>query len=430
MRRLYTVLLYLLTPFILCRLYWKGRRLPAYRKRLSERFMVGAMNHQPVDVWIHAVSLGEVVAVTPLATALVDKHYRVLITTITPTGSERVRTCFGERVLHQYLPYDLPLILRRFYRAYQPDVGIIMETELWPNLIYEAQRIKLPLLLANARISNRAYKQYQKAAFVFKPVLKQLTAIFAQSMEDANRFKLLGAPSERVSVLGNMKFDLHIDVNNKTLFQHFKERWGQTRPVMIAASTHEHEEEQLLAGFKRLQKTIPDMLLVIAPRHPERFQEVHKLSKLHFNTGLRSEPEGISQAVEVVILDTLGELLGFYQISDYAFVGGSLVPVGGHNVLEAIALNIPVMTGPHMQNSKAICQELCAAGAMRIANNMDELVSDVIQLHNNQDLREKQINNANAVLAANQGCLERYLKEVEHVLSEKRRLNEKAVDKP
>lgn len=419
MRRLYTALLYLLIPFILWRLYWKGRRLPAYRKRILERFMMGQMSHQPVDIWIHAVSLGEVVAVTPLITALLNKHYRVLITTMTPTGSERVRKHFGEQVLHQYLPYDLPLILRRFYRAYQPDVGIIMETELWPNLIYEARRIKLPMLLANARISNRAYKQYQKTAFVFKPVLNQLTAIFAQSLEDANRFKVLGASSERVSVLGNMKFDLQIDVHNKELFKHFKEMWGQTRPVMIAASTHANEEKQLLEGFKQLQKTIPDMLLLIAPRHPERFQEVYQLSKAaHFNTGLRSEPEGITKNMEVVILDSLGELIGFYHVSDYAFVGGSLVPVGGHNVLEAIALKVPVITGPHMQNSKTICQELSVAGAMQIAHNIDELVANVIQLHKNHNLREQQIKNASAVLTANQGCLERYLQEVEkHLLS-------------
>ena len=243
---IYTAFIYVIAPFIVLRLLWKSRRLSDYRRRLSERFACHVVPTQ-VDVWIHAVSLGEVVAVTPLIHACLAKQWRVLVTTMTPTGSQQVTKQFSSRVVHQYVPYDLPWALRRFFKAYKPRLGIIMETELWPNLIDQAFRSKLPLLLINARISDRAFQQYQKISFFLKPVLNQFAAVLAQSETDAKKFIALGAPESLVSVAGNMKFDMPIAAETK-LFLSFRDKWGSDRPVVIAASTHEDEEGQSSSG--------------------------------------------------------------------------------------------------------------------------------------------------------------------------------------
>ena len=409
-RHIYTILLYLLTPFILLRLYWKGRRLPAYRQRIGERFSLGKIASPEVDVWLHAVSLGEVVAATPLIDALLTKQLRVLVTTMTPTGSQQVMTRFGQRVAHQYIPYDLPCALRRFFNTINAKVGVIMETELWPNLIDQAIKAHVPLLLINARISDKAFQSYEKARFFFKPVLAQFMDIFAQSEADAQRFITLGAPADRVHALGNMKFDLQIQVSNSACFEQLKTTWGAQRPVLMAASTHDDEENQLLTRLTQLKTAIPDLILLIAPRHPERFKTVYELSQRQgFETGLRSHPETINTAVDVVILDSLGELLGFYQISDYAFVGGSLVPIGGHNVLEPIAMQVPVFCGPFMQNSKSICADLCTAGALQLVDDVDALCKAITTMYRDSALRVRQVNNATAVLEANRGSVERCL---------------------
>ena len=411
LRSVYTFLLYLLTPFILFRLYWKGRRLKEYRCRIAERFSLTPM--QPTDVWLHAVSLGEVVAATPLIEALLAKRWRVLITTMTPTGSQQVIARFGARVAHQYLPYDLPWALRRFFRAIDARLGIIMETELWPNLIEFATREKVPMILMNARISDKAFSSYKRTRFFFKPVLSKFKAILAQSELDAARFVKLGAAKRRVHAIGNMKFDLQIQSVSRIQVETFKIKWGSERPVFIVASTHDDEENQLLTRLKQLKSVIPNVLVIIAPRHPERFKAVYDLCcQLGLNTALRSEPESISNLIDVIVLDSLGELLSFYETSDYAFVGGSLVPVGGHNVLEPIAMQVPVFTGPFMMNSKAICAELLAAKAMQSFDNVDALYAAIIRLHRNPSQRIEQIKNANAVLALNKGTVARSMKVV------------------
>lgn len=417
MRYIYTFFIYLLAPFIVLRLYWKSRRLPAYRKRIKERFFLGLHVSNPVDVWVHGVSLGEVVAATPLIDALLAKQWRVLITTMTPTGSQHVLKRFGEKVAHQYIPYDLPWCLRRFFKAYQPRLGIIMETELWPNVITEASRMKIPLMLVNARISDKAFKSYEKVDFMFKPLLNKFTAILAQSELDAKRFMALGASNALVQVAGNMKFDLQLKLSINDTFQQLKETWGKERIVLIAASTHDDEEKQLLSRLNQLKEAIPGLLLLFAPRHPERFQDVYKMSQgLGFNTGLRSQPSTIGIDNDVIVADTLGELLHFYQLSDYAFVGGSLVPIGGHNVLEPIAVKVPVFCGPYMNNSKSICEELCTAKAMVMVQNADEFVTVLAEMNRNQGLRQQQIKNASAVMETNKGTVTRCMEKIEAVL--------------
>lgn len=416
-RRLYTCFLYLLVPFILARLYWKGRSNPGYSQRIAERFSLGKELPQSVDIWLHAVSLGEVVAATPLIEQLLAKQYRMLVTTMTPSGSQHVSTKFGTRVQHQYLPYDLPWCLKRFFKRLNARVGIIMETELWPNLIYEAKKANLQMALVNARLSDKGYQQYQKTGQLFKPVLNQFTFIGAQSELDANRYLSLGASKKIVSILGNMKFDLIHPGSMLDRFSMFKDAWGNQRPVFIAASTHDDEESQLLSRLKKLQQAIPSVILLIAPRRPERFQEVFTLcQRMGFKTALRSKPDSITPDADVVVLDSLGELLGFFQLSDYAFVGGSLIPIGGHNVLEPIAMGIPAFCGPFMQNSKTICNDLKTAKALQWANDADDLIDRLIDMHQHPMQRAEQIANATAVLKSNQGTVVKYVGEIEKLL--------------
>lgn len=417
MRLIYSFLMYLLTPYILFRLWWKGRKLPGYRARISERFSLGVSDNKPVDIWVHAVSLGEVIAATPLIDAMLDKKWSVLVTTMTPTGSERVSARFGDKVAHRYVPYDLPGVLRRFFKQTQPRVGVIMETELWPNLIYQAHSAKVPLLLANARLSERSLKGYMKLKFLFKPVLNQFSAILAQSNDDAKRFIALGANNDLVQVLGNMKFDLQTNTIDTAKFKEIKNHWGADRIAVIAASTHDDEESRILAQLRRLQQAIPNVVLLIAPRHPERFQTVYQLSvQAGFNTGLRSNLDMVSAANEVVVLDCLGELLGLFQISDYAFVGGSLVPVGGHNVLEPIAMNVPVLSGNQVHNFKTICNDLKEAEAIRIVSQADELIDAIIKLHQDKESQALMVKNATAVLESNKGSVVKHLQKIELAL--------------
>ncbi|HHF7345084.1 TPA: lipid IV(A) 3-deoxy-D-manno-octulosonic acid transferase [Legionella feeleii] len=418
MRHVYSFLMYLMTPYMLLRLWWKGRQLPAYRQRILERFVLNDREDIQVDIWVHAVSLGEVIAATPLIDALLAKQWTILVTTMTPTGAERVKARFGEKVIHQYMPYDLPGVTKRFFKRTKARVGLIVETELWPNIIHYAYKAQMDLFLVNARLSERSYQGYRKVKFLFKPVLNQFNAILAQSEDDAKRFRALGAVASKVIVLGNMKFDLQTQNINTELFLELKARWGAERVVVMVASTHEDEEELVLSRLKKLQAAIDNMILLIAPRHPERFQKVHQLSvQLGFNTGLRSQKETLSKENEVVILDCLGELLGFYQISDYAFVGGSLVPVGGHNVLEPIAMQVPVLSGTQVHNFKTICRDLQEAQAIELVENADILIERIIALHQDGNRKRNLVANATMVLEANKGAVARYVAKAQSILN-------------
>lgn len=414
MRLVYSFFMYLMTPYLLLRLWWKSRRLPAYRHRILERFCLVKPQVNQVDVWVHAVSLGEVIAAIPLIDAMLDKGWSVLVTTMTPTGSERVKGRFGDKVAHHYVPYDLPDVVKRFYKQVKPRVGVIMETELWPNLIYYAHRANVPLFLANARLSERSFKGYERVRFLFKPVLELFAAILVQAEEDGNRFIALGAQKDQVAVLGNVKFDLQTNTIDITKFKELKKAWGEERVTFIAASTHDDEETQILSQLKHLQQHIPGMILLIAPRHPERFQKVYQLcQQAGLNTGLRSNPSTLSPQNEVVVLDSLGELLGMYMISDFAFVGGSFVPVGGHNVLEPIAMHVPVLSGMQVHNFKAICSDLERANAIKLVSDARELADTIIQLYQTPELKQQMVHRANLVLEQNKGSVLKHLQRIE-----------------
>lgn len=415
MRRLYTIFMYCLVPYIILRLFWKSRQLPAYRQRINERFSLGSPLPTRVDVWLHAVSLGEAVAATPLIERMLANNLSVLVTTMTPTGSQHVTTRFKSRVAHQYIPYDLPWCIRRFFKRVQPRIGIIMETELWPNLIYYANVAQIPLVLVNARLSDHAFAKYKKIRRLLRPIVTLFTWIGAQSELDAERYREMGASDTQLAMMGNMKFDLSVAATKDLSV--LKAQWGNERPVWIAASTHDDEETQLLAHFQRMKDAIPGIILLIAPRRPERFQTVYTLVQQQgWRTGLRSQPETIDQNVEVIVLDSMGELMSFYGISDYAFVGASLVPIGGHNVLEPIAMAVPVSCGPYMQNAKSICMELCAHQALYQGRSAADLADNVIALYQHPEQRQQQVARATQVLEANRGAVERYWLKIEEVL--------------
>ncbi|NDH67198.1 MAG: 3-deoxy-D-manno-octulosonic acid transferase [Gammaproteobacteria bacterium] len=415
MRKIYTFVMYLLVPVVLLRLLWKGRRSPAYRHRISERFSLRKL--APADVWVHAVSMGEVVAVTPLVECLLAQNLRVLMTTMTPTGSQQILTRFKSKVAHQYIPYDLPQCFRRFFKQVKPKIGIIMETELWPNMVYEAQSAGVPMVLANARLSDKAYVQYHRLRWFFAPMLAKFSLIGTQSVLDSHRYQALGAPSSKIMMLGNMKFDLSYPQSNQSDLDGLQTAWGLHRPVWIAASTHEDEEAQLLAQFSRIKQAIPEILLVFAPRRPERFQAVYAMVQQQgWNTGLRSQMHTLQPDNDVVVLDSMGELLQCYRLSDYVFVGGSLVPIGGHNVLEPIAMQVPVFCGPFMQNSKSVCDELVKHQALQICTSAEDIADKLIALYQNPAKRAQQIEHASAVLRTNSGAVARYSGKIEELL--------------
>ncbi len=417
MRGIYSLLMYLLSPYLLVRLWWKGKKLPAYRERIFERFCWDHIEEMQIDVWLHAVSLGEVIAATPLIEAMLQKKWTILVTTMTPTGAAQIKAKFGDKVAHRYIPYDLYDAVKRFFTKVKPKVGVIMETELWPNLIAEAHAAHIPLFLANARLSERSLIGYKRFKFFFKPILNQFTGILAQSAEDAERFLLLGAETNKVFVLGNMKFDLPTNSFDQSKFQELKNHWGNDRPIVIIASTHDNEELRILGELKRLQAAIPQMILLIAPRHPERFQPVYQLCiQQGFNTGLRSKIESLSPSNEVVVLDCLGELLGLYHISNYAFVGGSLVPVGGHNVLEPIAMQVPVFSGNQVHNFKTICRDLEEAKAIVLVPDVKELIDSIIHLSRHEEEKMAMIARATQVLESNKGSVLKHLNTINEAM--------------
>lgn len=418
MRYLYSFLMYLLLPYFLLRLWWKGKKMPAYRERIAERFCWDASVPEDFDIWIHAVSLGEVIAVTPLIEALLKKNKRLLITSMTATGATAVQTRFKDRVVHRHLPYDLPDALQRFFKKCRMKLGIIVETEIWPNLMAQAKKHQVPLLLVNARLSPHSFHRYKKLCFLFKPIVNQFTAIIAQSDADAERFRTIGADKERVRVFGNIKFDLQINKLDYSFAESCQQKWDPARKMLMAASTHEGEEGQLLAELRNLQAQVPGLLLLIAPRHPERFDVVYQLSKkLGLRTGLCSRMETINPENEVVILDSFGQLLPFYHIADYAFVGGSLVPVGGHNVLEPIAMGTPVFIGSHRSNFKAICDNLEKEDAIVLVDDAADLVKKLANLQANETEKTRLITNATRFLEANKGAVQRYVDVIEDSLS-------------
>jgi len=383
LRGLYSAVLYLLVPVTVYHLIWRGFRQEAYFERWGERYARYATPATPTPIWVHAVSVGEVNAVAPLVDALLDAYpgQRLLVTTITPTGSARVRAIWGERVEHAYLPYDLSGAVRRFLAHFTPRIALVVETELWPNLLLCCRDAGIPAYLVNARLSERSLRGYRVLRPLLSRVLRTLRRVSAQSGDDARRFAALGAPESSLVVTGNLKYDIALDVEKITrAATGFRERTGG-RPVWIAASTHPDEEAAVIAIHRRLRERWPDLLMLWAPRHPERFRgATQQAVDASWRVATRKLTHWPDPEDAVFVLDTLGELQQFYACADVAFVGGSLQDIGGHNLLEPAAVGTPVASGPHLHNFSDIARHMQAAGALRIGQDAEAVGAILEQL--------------------------------------------------
>ncbi|MEW6444671.1 MAG: 3-deoxy-D-manno-octulosonic acid transferase [Pseudomonadota bacterium] len=450
MPRLYSALLTILTPLALARLWWKGRANPAYRERWKER--LGHIPDLPARprLWVHAVSVGETIAAAPLVRSWMTRHpdWAVLVTTTTPTGSAQVRRLFGDTVEHVYLPYDLPGAVRRFFGHAHPTLGIVMETELWPHLFAEAGARSMPLVLANARLSERSMRGYAKVGGLVRSTLRHLSLIAARGPDDAERFIELGAHTGNVEAVGNLKFDLDLPPEVRERGQGWRSAVGADRPVWIAASTHPGEEEVVLEAHRAILAIHPDALLLLAPRHPERANEIARMIESQgfglvrrstlapspspfalpslllpasmpetpSNCGHR-EPKGMGGGSQsVFMIDTLGELMDFYAASDVAFVGGSLVAHGGHNPLEPAALGLPVLTGPHVFNFTEIYDAMLPTGAARKVANAEALAATLAELLGDAGCRQTMGATGRAWMATHRGALGRLIERMEALL--------------
>jgi 3-deoxy-D-manno-octulosonic-acid transferase len=412
LRVAYALVTWLLVPFLLLHLAWRALRVPGYRRGWQQRFGFGLPRPPRPAIWVHAVSVGEVQASAALVRALLDRHpgVPVVVTTMTPTGAERARTLFGDRVLHAFVPYDLAGAVRRFMDQVQPALALILETELWPNLWNECGRRRIPLVLSSARVSPRSLRWYRRLVPLFREVLSHGVVIAAQTEADAARFRLLGAAPERTHVTGNIKFDFELPPGVAQRGAEFRATHANGRPVWVAASTHDGEEEQVLAAHREVCARVPDALLLLVPRHPQRFAAVAELAQRPgFSVVTRSSGSVAGAATQVFVGDSMGELTTFYAAADVAFVGGSLVPIGGHNLLEPAALALPLVTGPHNENAVDIAALMAGCGALQVVPDAASLAAAVATLLGDAGERRRRGQAGLAALDANRGALGRLL---------------------
>ncbi|MCO6556652.1 MAG: lipid IV(A) 3-deoxy-D-manno-octulosonic acid transferase [Gilliamella sp.] len=423
MQILYTFLLYLIQPLVWLRLLWRSRKAPAYRKRWLERYGFCKNKVKSNGILVHAVSVGETIAAIPLIKALKQQYpcLPITVTTMTPTGSEQVKSLLGDSVSHVYLPYDLPCAINRFLNTVKPKLVIIMETELWPNFIGQCYKRNIPLILANARLSERSANRYRKLGRAISHLLSKISTVAAQNKQDGERFVSLGLPSDHLAITGSIKFDIDLTAQQQQKIATLKQQWQVNRPVFIAASTHSGEDEIILSAFERLLQTYPDLLLIVVPRHPERFKTVEKLiNDCGLNYINRSSGQIPAKQTQVILGDTMGELIELYGIADIAFVGGSLVKHGGHNPLEPALHHIPIISGEHFFNFKVICEQLISADGMIIcASTADSLYSAINGLLENKTRSQQIGEQAYQVLKQNQGALHRLFNIINYYLYSK-----------
>jgi 3-deoxy-D-manno-octulosonic-acid transferase len=415
MRFFYSLLLYLLLPLILLRLLFRSSKNPAYRKRVGERF--GLISPAPIQegIWVHAVSVGESIAAVKLVKGLQAKYpdRSFTVTCGTPTGSDIIQSQLGNSVYHVYAPYDLPGCVKRFFAKIKPDVGIIMEKELWPNLLHYANQAGTRLMISNMLLSDRSFKRYQKFSGLSKAMLSNVDHFAAQTKQDADRIIELGAPNTQVSVVGNLKYDFSA-VNASALDDRtrYRQQLADTRPIWLAGSTHDGEESLVLKTHAALIERVAELLLIIVPRHPERFDDVYQHCKSSFTTQRRSnlaQTEPLSPQTQVLLVDSMGELNRFIAISDWCFIGGSMVPVGGHNVLEACHAGVPVLFGKYMDNARQVAEQVQLERAGIQVKDQAALLAASRQLLNNPEQRKQMGQRGLALIEANQGALNKTL---------------------
>jgi 3-deoxy-D-manno-octulosonic-acid transferase len=418
-RTVYLLASYLLMPLLMLHLAFRGLRDSDYLQRWGERFGRYRGAAAQGGIVVHAASVGEVNAAAPLIRALSERFpdLPLTVTCFTPTGSHQIRALFGESVYHFYVPFDLQGSTRRFFRFLQPRLLLVMETEIWPNLYFAAAASDVPILIANARISDQSFDAYRRFRSITGPALQQTTRIAAQSDADALRFKQIGAVADRIEVTGNLKFDLKLPSDLPARGEELRQQWGPDRQVLVAGSTHEGDEGPLLDAFHGLLEKHPRALLVLVPRHPERFRRAAQLARDRgLSVQLRSEVQGGMADTQCLVVDKMGELLSYYAAGDIAFVGGSLAHTGGHNVLEPAALSVAVLVGPHTFNFKQVVNALLSCGGARQVANSVELEQAAARLLNEPGERQQMGAAGLALVKAGQGALSRTLDMISAVL--------------
>lgn len=411
LRLIYTLLLTCVSPGLLFALLKRKSGKPHVGKRWPEYFGFTPKSDLDKPVWIHAVSVGETIAVTPLIRAIKANNpsLPILLTTTTTTGAEQA-TKLGDLVEHRYMPVDFSWCIRRFINIIQPRCLLIMETELWPNTLCEASSAKVPVVILNARLSERSCHRYQKFQRVFDLISSNLNLVLCQHQDDAERFIRLGINADSVLATGSIKFDINISNDLTQQSQSLRTKLGKKQGIWIAASTHQGEDEQLLEAHKHVLAANPDSLLILVPRHPERFSAVAELSSTYgFDTVTRTSQQAVTKSTQVYIGDTMGELLVLIGASDICFMAGSLIgdKVGGHNLLEPAALQKPLLNGPSYFNFSDITKQLLDVGAVRICQDSKMVAKNVIELLNDESQRKTMGSNAYQVVQLNQGAVAR-----------------------
>ena len=426
----YTLCIRLAVPVLLLRLLWRSRRNPAYRYKLFERLGYRLLNKPESRasegdqwIWVHAVSVGETLAVAPLIEKLLnaDPKRQVVVTSTTPTGRAQVERLFDKRVSCCWVPFDTPGSVARFLAHWRPSLTVLVETEIWPNIVLQCKRHKIPVMLANARLSSRSARGYARAGLLAKPVIASLTLIACQQKADARRFIALGADSHKTLVTGSMKFDIarsRVIRQRDSLLEQLA--MSSDRLIFLAGSTHHGEEELVVAAFTQLRKNVPSALLVLAPRHPERTASITRsiLAPSPFHWLLRSTGQVVSADTDILVLDTLGELAALTAAADVSFIGGSLVPHGGHNPLEAAAFGVPVITGPHTFNFLQIFRALRRVGGAIEVIDAETLGQSVTELLTQEVYRREVGSAGSRYVEENQGALVRQHALIDQLLSD------------
>jgi 3-deoxy-D-manno-octulosonic-acid transferase len=406
LRFIYSALLWLLLPYVLFRLLWRARKQPEYRHHIGERFGYYSVQSNKPVIWLHAVSVGETRATMSLVAQLRAEfpNHQLLLTHTTPTGRSASQQLFGDSVKRVYFPYDYPFAINGFLRHFRPRLGILMETEIWFNLIHACHTRSMPLVLLNARMSEKSTAGYKRFSQLTRNALGELSVIAAQTRDDAARLTMLGGKD--VSVMGNLKFDIEPPAAMLELGKHLREQFGATRKVLLAASTREGEEVLILDVIEQIR--VSGLLLVIVPRHPQRFSDVgNLLEKRGIPFQRRSEERAVTDSVQVVLGDSMGEMFAYYAASDIAFIGGSLLPFGGQNLIEACAVGTPVLVGPHTYNFAEVTQLAVEAGAaLQVRDNLG-LIEPIQNLLESPDALSDMRRQCDGFVRSNRGATDR-----------------------
>lgn len=409
----YRILIYALAPVIVLMQVFKGWRNPDYLQHWGERFGYCEAKHAPYDLWMHAVSVGEVRAVIPLLQRLASTHERIILTVTTPTGRKTAQTLLGSLLSQKvdvcYLPYDFGVSVRQFLKSTRPKQAVVVETEVWPNLVKNTKRLGIPLTYINVRLSERSFQRYLKVHSFSQEIFNHIDVIAAQGKADANRLIKLGVDAKKIQITGSLKFDINMPASLKESAQSVRDLLANQRTVWICGSTRDGEEAMLLKAYKQLKSMHPDLLLVLVPRHPERFEGVAKAVE---SEGLKlvrrtDNPLEIDADIDVYLGNTMGELGLLYAASDIAFVGGSLVPFGGQNILEPCAISVPVLFGPHMFNFEEISQLVVEANAGVCVQDVEQLQARVSDLIKHPNQRDQMGCNGRELIEQHKGALDK-----------------------